>query len=65
MASQNRQYFYGSTGFTDRYDNIQTEAGNVTWLNESSPRVKGSEERISEGFFIVAPFVGVRLHNCR
>jgi len=48
MASQNRQYFDGSTSFADAHDNIQTEAGNVTWLNEFSPSVEASKERIAE-----------------
>jgi len=46
MASQNRQYFDGSTSFTDVHDNIQTEAGNLTWINEFSPSIEGSEKRI-------------------
>jgi len=48
MASQNSQYFDGSTCFTDAHDNKQTEAGNITWLNEISTSIKGSEERIAE-----------------
>jgi len=39
MASQNRQYFEGSAGFSDAHDNIQTEAENITWLNEFSPSI--------------------------
>jgi len=48
MASQNRQYFDGSASCTDAYDNIRTEAGNITWLNKFSPSMEGSEKRIAE-----------------
>jgi len=48
MASQNSQYVDGSSSFSFAHDNIQNEAGNITWLNEFSPSVKGSKEPIAE-----------------
>ena len=48
MASQNQQYFDGSTSFTDTHDNILSIAGNAVWLNEFRPRVEGSKKRIAE-----------------
>jgi len=47
MASQNRQYFDGSTSITDAH-NIHTEGGNIMWPNECSTNVEGSEKRIVE-----------------
>jgi len=47
MASLNKDYFSGSTGFTGAHDEIQAAAVNTTWLNEFSPRIEGSEKRIA------------------
>jgi len=48
MASQIKQYFDGSTCFTDAHDNIQTKAGNAILFNEFRPRVEGCMERIAQ-----------------
>ena len=48
MASQNQQYFDGSTSFTDTHDNILSIAGNAVWLHEFKPRVEGSKKQIAE-----------------
>jgi len=45
MASLTGQNFDGSTGFTDSHDNIQSEAGNVTWFNQFA---SSGEECIDE-----------------
>ena len=48
MSSLNKEYFSGSTGFTDAHDKLQSAAGNATWLNVFSPSIQGSEKRIAE-----------------
>ena len=64
MASQNKQYFNSSTCFTEAHVNIQTEAGNITWLNEFSPSVEGSKERIAEALLWSFHILGLWLHSC-
>ena len=53
MTSLNKEYFSGSTGFTDAHDEIQAAAGNATWFNEFSPSIEGSEKRIAEALLWV------------
>jgi len=48
MTSQNKQYFVGTASFIDAHDTRHTGDGNVTWLNEFSPSIEGSEKRIAE-----------------
>jgi len=59
MDSQNRQYFDGSTSFTDAHDDIQTKAGNITWLTEFSPCVEGPKERIAESLLWAFHLLGL------
>jgi len=58
MASLNKQYFEGSTSFTNAHNDLQAKAGNAKWLNKFSPSIAGSETYFWS-FAVAFPYVGV------
>jgi hypothetical protein len=40
--------FDGATTLTDAHDNLQSRAGNATWINEFQPVVEGPKRQIAE-----------------
>jgi len=61
MASQHKEYFDGSTSFTDAYDYLQAKAGNSTWLMEFTPSIEGSVKPIAADL----AYIGFMLRNFR
>ena len=43
MATLNKEYFSGNTGFTDAHDELPAAAGNAPCFNEFFPSIESSE----------------------